>query len=160
MTISAGDTSWVLISTGLVLLMIPALGFFEAGLIRSKNALSTLMQTFSGLIILSILWFIIGFTLVYAPSPWGIIGGLNWTFFNGVPINTSLNYAPTIPGVTFATYQMMFAVITPLLITGAFAERLKWEAFFVFIIAWSIFIYYPLAHWVWGKGWLAQAWCF
>jgi Amt family ammonium transporter len=114
------------------------------------------MQTFSGLAILSVLWFIIGFTLVYAPSPGGIIGGLNWTFFNGVPINKSLDYAPTIPGVTFATYQMMFAVITPLLITGAFAERLKGSAFFVFIIAWSMFIYYPLAHWVWGRGWLAQ----
>ena len=156
MTISAGDTSWMLISTGLVMLMIPALGFFESGLIRSKNSLSVLMQTFSGLAILSVLWFIIGFTLVYAPSPGGIIGGLNWTFFNGVPINKSLDYAPTIPGVTFATYQMMFAVITPLLITGAFAERLKGSAFFVFIIAWSIFIYYPLAHWVWGRGWLAQ----
>jgi len=138
------------------MLMIPALGFFESGLIRSKNSLSVLMQTFSGLAILSVLWFIIGFTLVYAPSPGGIIGGLNWTFFNGVPINKSLDYAPTIPGVTFATYQMMFAVITPLLITGAFAERLKGSAFFVFIIAWSIFIYYPLAHWVWGRGWLAQ----
>ena len=156
MTISAGDTSWMLISTGLVMLMIPALGFFESGLIRSKNSLSVLMQTFSGLAILSVLWFIIGFTLVYAPSIGGIIGGLNWTFFNGVPINKSLDYAPTIPGVTFATYQMMFAVITPLLITGAFAERLKGSAFFVFIIAWSIFIYYPLAHWVWGRGWLAQ----
>ena len=138
------------------MLMIPALGFFESGLIRSKNSLSVLMQTFSGLAILSVLWFIIGFTLVYAPSIGGIIGGLNWTFFNGVPINKSLDYAPTIPGVTFATYQMMFAVITPLLITGAFAERLKGSAFFVFIIAWSIFIYYPLAHWVWGRGWLAQ----
>jgi Amt family ammonium transporter len=156
MPIDTGDTAWMLISTGLVMLMIPALGFFEAGLIRSKNALSILMQTFSGLAILSVLWFVIGFTLVYAPSPGGIIGGLNWTFFNGVPINKSLDYAPTIPGVTFATYQMMFAVITPLLITGAFAERMKWSAFFVFIIAWSIFIYYPLAHWIWGKGWLAQ----
>jgi ammonium transporter, Amt family len=146
----------MLISTGLVMLMIPALGFFESGLIRSKNSLSVLMQTFSGLAILSVVWFVIGFTLVYAPSPGGIIGGLNWTFFNGVPINKSLDYAPTIPGVTFATYQMMFAVITPLLITGAFAERLKGSAFFVFIIAWSIFIYYPLAHWVWGRGWLEQ----
>jgi ammonium transporter, Amt family len=146
----------MLISTGLVMLMIPALGFFEAGLIRSKNALSVLMQTFSGLAILSVLWFIIGFTLVYAPSSGGIIGGLDWTFFNSVPINKSLDYAPTIPGVTFATYQMMFAVITPLLITGAFAERLKGSAFFAFIIAWSIFIYYPLAHWVWGGGWLAH----
>ena len=156
MPIDTGDTAWMLISTGLVMLMIPALGFFEAGLIRSKNSLSILMQTFSGLAILSVLWFVIGFTLVYGPSYGGIIGGLNWIFFNGVPINKSLDYAPTIPGVTFATYQMMFAVITPLLITGAFAERLKYSAFFVFIIAWSIFIYYPLAHWVWGKGWLAH----
>jgi Amt family ammonium transporter len=156
MPIDSGDTAWMLVSTGLVLLMIPALGFFEAGLIRSKNALSVLMQTFSGLAILSVLWFVIGFTLVYAPPSGGIIGGLNWTFFNGVPVNKSLDYAPTIPGVTFATYQMMFAVITPLLITGAFAERMKWSAFVIFIIAWSIFIYYPLAHWVWGRGWLAH----
>ena len=138
------------------MLMIPALGFFEAGLIRSKNSLSILMQTFSGLAILTVLWFVIGFTLVYAPSQGGLIGGFEWIFFNGVPFDEPLDYAPTIPGVSFATYQMMFAVITPLLITGAFAERLTWNAFFVFIIAWSIFIYYPLAHWVWGKGWLAD----
>ena len=159
MHIDTGDTAWMFISTGLVMFMIPALGFFEAGLIRSKNSLSILMQTFSGLAILSVLWFVLGFSLVYAPSfgaIGGVIGGLNWIFFNGVPIYKSLDYAPTIPGVTFATYQMMFAVITPLLITGAFAERLKYSAFFVFIIAWSIFIYYPLAHWVWGRGWLGH----
>jgi Amt family ammonium transporter len=139
------------------MMMTPALGFFEAGLIRSKNSLSIIMQTFSGLAILSIMWFVIGFTLVFAPSQGGIIGGLDWLFFNNVPINESVDYAPTIPGVTFATYQMMFAVITPLLITGAFAERLKWSAFFVFIIAWSLVVYYPLAHWIWGRGWLADA---
>jgi Amt family ammonium transporter len=156
LAIDSGDTAWMLVSTGLVLLMVPALGFFEAGLVRSKNSLSILMQTFSGLAILSTLWFIIGFTLVYANSQGGIIGGLEWVFFEGVPFNEPLDYAPTVPGVTFAAYQMMFAVITPLLITGAFAERMTWNAFFVFIIAWSIFIYYPLAHWVWGGGWLAQ----
>jgi Amt family ammonium transporter len=136
--------------------MTPALGFFEAGLIRSKNALSVLVQTFSGIAILSTLWFIFGFTLVFAPSQGGIIGGLDWVFFNEVPINDSLDYARTIPGVTFASFQMMFAVITPLLITGAFAERLKWSSFFVFIIAWSVLVYYPLAHWIWGRGWLAD----
>jgi Amt family ammonium transporter len=146
----------MLISTGLVMMMTPALGFFEAGLIRSKNSLSILMQTFSGLAILSTLWFILGFSLVFAPSQGGLIGGLDWLFFGNVPFNDSLDYAPTIPGVTFGSYQMMFAVITPLLITGAFAERLKWSSFFVFIIAWSILIYYPLAHWVWGRGWLAD----
>jgi Amt family ammonium transporter len=156
MPIDTGDTTWMLISTGLVMMMTPALGFFEAGLIRSKNSLSIIMQTFSGLAILSIMWFVIGFTLVFAPSQGGIIGGLDWLFFNNVPINDSVDYAPTIPGVTFATYQMMFAVITPLLITGAFAERLKWSAFFVFIIAWSLVVYYPLAHWIWGRGWLAD----
>lgn len=156
MPIDTGDTTWMLISTGLVMLMTPALGFFEAGLIRSKNSLSIVMQTFSGLAILSVLWFIIGFTLVYAPSFGGIIGKLDWFFFNEVPFKTSLSYAPTIPGVTFGTYQMMFAVITPLLITGAFAERLKWSSFIIFIIAWSLLVYYPLAHWVWGRGWLAQ----
>jgi Amt family ammonium transporter len=136
--------------------MIPALGFFEAGLIRSKNSVSVIMQTFSGLAILSILWIIIGFTLVFAPSHGGIIGGLDWMVFNNVPFDKPLNYAPTIPGVSFATYQMMFAVITPLLITGAFAERMKFSSFILFIILWSILIYYPLAHWVWGKGWLAN----
>jgi ammonium transporter, Amt family len=156
MAIDTGDTTWMLISTGLVLLMTPALGFFEAGLIRSKNALSVLVQTFSGLAILSALWFVLGFTLVFAPSQGGLIGGLDWIFFRDVPVNGSLDYAPTIPGVTFASFQMMFAVITPLLITGAFAERLKWSSFFIFIIAWSIIVYFPLAHWVWGRGWLAD----
>jgi Amt family ammonium transporter len=156
MAIDTGDTTWMLISTGLVMTMTPALGFFEAGLIRGKNSLSVIMQTFSGLAILSTLWFVLGFTLVFSPSQGGFIGGFDWLFYNNVPFNESLDYAPTIPGVTFATYQMMFAVITPLLITGAFAERVKWNAFVVFIVAWSIFIYYPLAHWVWGRGWLAE----
>lgn len=156
MAISSGDTSWMLISTGLVMLMIPALGFFEAGLIRSKNSLSVIVQTFSGLAILSILWLVIGFTLVFAPSHGGIIGGLNWILFNNVPFDKPLVYAPTIPGVSFASYQMMFAIITPLLITGAFAERLKFSSFVIFIVLWSIIVYYPLAHWVWGKGWLAN----
>jgi Amt family ammonium transporter len=156
MAIDTGDTAWMLISTGLVMLMTPALGFFEAGLIRSKNALSVLVQTFSGIAILSALWFVVGFTLVFAPSQGGIIGGLDWIFFEDVPVNDSLEYATTIPGVTFASFQMMFAVITPLLITGAFAERLKWSSFFIFIIAWSFLVYYPLAHWIWGRGWLAD----
>jgi Amt family ammonium transporter len=156
MAIDTGDTTWVLISTGLVMMMTPALGFFEAGLIRGKNSLSVIMQTFSGLAILSTLWFVLGFTLVFSASQGGFIGGFDWLFYNNVPFNESLDYAPTIPGVTFATYQMMFAVITPLLITGAFAERVKWNAFVVFIVAWSIFIYYPLAHWIWGRGWLAE----
>jgi Amt family ammonium transporter len=127
-----------------------------SGLIRSKNAISPIMQTFTGLLILSVVWFVIGFTLVFGPSLGGFMGNLDHLFYNNIPINDSIRFAPTIPGVTFATYQMMFAVITPLLIAGAFAERLKFSAFIVFIIAWSFVVYFPLAHWIWGGGWLAQ----
>ncbi len=156
MAIDTGDTTWMLISTGLVMMMTPALGFFEAGLLRLKNSLSVIMQTLTGLALLSTLWFVIGFTLVFAPDVSGVIGDLSWIFYNNVPFSDSVTWAPTIPGVTFATYQMMFAVITPLLITGAFAERMRWSAFFIFVIVWSLVIYYPLAHWVWGGGWLAK----
>jgi Amt family ammonium transporter len=146
----------MLIATGLVFLMTPALGFFESGLIRLKNSLSVIMQTMTGMALLSTLWFIVGYTLVFAPDVNGIIGELSNVFYNNVPYNDSVSLAPTIPGITFATYQMMFAVITPLLITGAFAERMKWSAFFIFVILWSLVVYYPLAHWIWGGGWLAK----
>src|ERR687890_832941 len=156
MPIDTGDTTWMLISTGLVMMMTPALGFFEAGMLRLKNSLSVIMQTMFGLALLSVLWFIVGFSLVFAPDISGIIGNLSWVFFDNVPFSDSVKWAPTIPGVTFGTYQMMFAVITPLLITGAFADRMRWSAFFIFVVVWSLVIYYPLAHWVWGGGWLAQ----
>jgi len=136
--------------------MTPALGFFEAGLLRSKNSLSVIMQCFSGLAILSILWIVIGFSLSFSVNN-GIIGGLDWIFLNNVPLDTPLFYAPNIPGISYASFQMMFAVITPLLITGAFADRMRFRSYLVFIILWSIFIYYPVAHWVWGKGgWLGS----
>jgi ammonium transporter, Amt family len=156
LAIDTGDTTWMLISTGLVMMMTPALGFFEAGMLRLKNSLSVIMQTMFGLALLSVLWFIVGFSLVFAPDISGIIGNLSWVFFDNVPFSDSVKWAPTIPGVTFGTYQMMFAVITPLLITGAFADRMRWSAFFIFVVVWSLVIYYPLAHWVWGGGWLAQ----
>ena len=146
----------MLIATGLVFLMTPALGFFESGLIRLKNSLSVIMQTMTGMVLLSTLWFIVGYTLVFGVDVSGIIGDLSNVFYNNVPYNDSVDLAPTIPGITFATYQMMFAVITPLLITGAFAERMKWSAFFIFVILWSLVVYYPLAHWIWGGGWLAE----
>jgi ammonium transporter, Amt family len=156
LAIDTGDTTWMLIATGLVFLMTPALGFFESGLIRLKNSLSVIMQTMTGMCLLSTLWFIVGYTLVFGVDVSGIIGDLSNVFYNNVPYNDSVSLAPTIPGITFATYQMMFAVITPLLITGAFAERMKWSAFFIFVILWSLVVYYPLAHWIWGGGWLAQ----
>jgi Amt family ammonium transporter len=114
------------------------------------------MQCFSGLAILSILWIVIGFSLSFSVNN-GIIGGLDWIFLNNVPLDTPLFYAPNIPGISYASFQMMFAVITPLLITGAFADRMRFRSYLVFIILWSIFIYYPVAHWVWGKGgWLGS----
>jgi len=138
------------------MIMTPALGFFEAGLLRSKNSLSVIMQCFSGLAILSILWIVIGFSLSFSVNN-GIIGGLDWIFLNNVPLDIPLFYAPNIPGISYASFQMMFAIITPLLITGAFADRMRFRSYLVFIILWSIFIYYPVAHWVWGKGgWLGS----
>jgi Amt family ammonium transporter len=153
MALDTGDTAWMIVATGLVMLMTPGLGFFMSGLIRFKNGLSAIMHTFSGL---ALLWFIVGFTLVFGPTQGGIIGGLDHVFYHGVKIHEGFGVNVTIPGVTFATYQMMFAVITPLLIAGAFAERIKYSAFFIFAIAWSLFVYFPLAHWIWGGGWLAQ----
>ena len=154
--INSGDASWLLISTGLVMIMTPALGFFEAGLLRSKNSLSVIMQCFSGLAVLSILWIIIGFSLVFSVNN-GIIGGLDWIFLDNLPFDAPLSYAPSIPGISYVSFQMMFAVIAPLLITGAFADRMRYRSYLVFIILWSIFIYYPVAHWVWGKGgWLGS----
>jgi ammonium transporter, Amt family len=154
--INSGDTAWVLISTGLVMIMIPALGFFEAGLLRSKNAISVIMQCFSGLAVLSILWIVIGFSLTFSVNN-GIIGGLEWMFLNNVPLESPLSYAPSIPGISYVSFQMMFAVITPLLMTGAFADRMRFRTYLIFIVIWSIFIYYPIAHWVWGEGgWLGS----
>ena len=157
MAIDSGDTAWMLIATGLVMMMTPALGFFEAGLIRGKNSISVLIQTFSGLGIISILWVVIGFTLAFGPSYGGIIGNLHYTSLENVPVNGPFpQYAKTIPAIGYVAFNMMVAVITPLLITGAFAEKMKWSSFCIFILAWTIFIYCPLAHWVWGGGWLSQ----
>ncbi len=147
----------MLVASSLVLLMIPALGMFEAGLLRKKNTVSIFMQIFFGLALLSVMWFIFGFSLTFGPDTAGLVGNLDWTFLKGVPFNDSLaNYAPTIPGVLFAKFEMMFAVITPLLLTGAIAERMKFSAFIIFIVVWSFLIYYPLVHWIWGGGWLGK----
>ena len=157
MPIDTGNTAWMLVASSLVLLMIPALGMFEAGLLRKKNTVSIFMQIFFGLALLSIMWFIFGFSLTFGPDTAGLVGNLDWTFLKGVPFNDSLaNYAPTIPGVLFAKFEMMFAVITPLLLTGAIAERMKFSAFIIFIAVWSFLIYYPLVHWIWGGGWLGK----
>jgi len=147
----------MLIASSLVLLMIPALGMFEAGLLRKKNTVSIFMQIFFGLAILSVMWFTFGFSLTFGPDTGtGLSGNLDWAFLNNVPQDQGLHYAPTIPGLLFAKFQMMFAVITPLLLTGAIAERMKFSSFIIFIVSWSILIYYPLVHWIWGGGWLGK----
>ena len=156
MPIDSGDTAWILIAGSLVLLMIPALGLFEAGLLRKKNTVSIFMQIFFGLALLSVMWFVFGFSLVFGPDQQGLTGNLDYVFLKGVPYNDSLPFAPTIPGVLFAKFQLMFAAITPLLLTGVIAERMKFSSFVIFIIAWSVLIYYPLTHWIWGGGWLGS----
>jgi ammonium transporter, Amt family len=156
LAINTGDTAWMLIASSLVLLMIPSLGLFEAGLLRKKNTVSIFMQIFFGMALLSVMWFTFGFSLSFGPDSSGLAGNLQWTFLRGIPWDAPLTqYAPTIPGVLYVKFEMMFAVITPLLLTGAIAERMKFSAFVLFIVAWSILIYYPLVHWIWGTGgWL------
>ena len=151
-TIDTGDTAWVLISAALVMLMMPGLAFFYGGLVRRKNMLSVLMQCFMALCIISIQWVVCGYSLSFGPDIHGIIGGLDWTFLTNVGMTPNAAYAPTIPHEVFMMFQMMFAVITPALIIGAFAERMKFSAFVIFILLWATIVYDPITHWLWGNG--------
>jgi len=155
--IDTGDTAWMLMSTALVMIMLPGLALFYGGLVRRKNVLSTIMHSFFGLAIVSIVWVLIGFTLAFGPDVGGagLIGNLDYAGFNNVGQAPSTVYAVTIPFLLFAGFQLMFAAITPALITGAFAERKRFGAFVLFTILWSILVYSPIAHWVWSvDGWL------
>jgi Amt family ammonium transporter len=154
--ISAGDTAWLLTSAALVMLMTPALGFFYGGLVRRKNVLSTLMHSWFILALISVQWVLWGYSLAFSPDTGlGIIGGLQWIGLNGVGQDPNPDYAPTVPHLAYMVFQMMFAVITPALITGAFAERKRFKAFVLFSLLWATFVYDPIAHWVWGTGgWL------
>ena len=152
--IDTGDTAWVLISTALVMIMTPGLAFFYGGLVRRKNYLSVLMQCFIALAALSIQWVLIGYSLSFAPSN-GFWGGLKWFGLNGVGFEPYSDYSATIPHQAFMIFQAMFAIITPALIIGAFAERMKFSSFLIFTLLWATFVYDPIAHWVWGVGgWL------
>jgi Amt family ammonium transporter len=147
----------MLVSTALVMIMLPGLALFYGGLVRSKNVLSTVMHSWFGLALVSIVWVVVGFSLAFGPdvNGWGLIGGLDFAMFNGVGLEPSTIYAVTIPFVLFAAFQLMFAAITPALITGAFAERKRFGAFVLFTILWSILVYSPIAHWIWSPdGWL------
>jgi Amt family ammonium transporter len=154
--IDSGDTAWVLTSAALVLLMTaPGLALFYGGMVRQKNALGTLMQSFIVLALISVQWVLWGYSLAFGPDKGGIIGGLEWVGLRSVGQAPNPEYAATIPHQAFMLFQMMFAVITPALITGAFAERKRFSTFLVFILAWATLVYDPLAHWVWGVGgWL------
>jgi len=150
-----GDIAWVLIATSLVMLMTPALGFFYAGLVRRKNLLSTLVQCLIIFAVVSIVWTIIGYSLVFGPSIHGVVGDLSYFMLNGVGAAPNTSYAPLIPALLYFAFQLKFAAITPALIIGAFVERIHFRSLLIFIVAWSIFIYSPVAHWVWNTGgWL------
>jgi Amt family ammonium transporter len=150
--IDTGDTTWVFISAALVMLMTPGLAFFYGGLVRRKNMLSVLMQCLMILCIISLQWALFGYSLSFGPDKGSIIGGLEWIGLRGVGAGANADYASTIPHQVFMMFQMMFAVITPALIIGAFAERMKFSAFCVFSLLWATIVYDPVAHWVWGVG--------
>lgn len=153
-----GDNAWMLTSAALVLMMtIPGLFLFYGGLVRGKNVLGTIMHSFIIVALISLQWVLWGYSLAFGPDVGGIIGNLDWVGLKGVGSEPNPDYAATIPHMTFMVFQMMFAIITPALITGAFAERVKFSSFLVFILLWATFIYDPLAHWVWGvKGWMRE----
>ncbi len=153
--IDTGDTAWMLISSALVMLMIPAVGLFYGGMVRKKNALSTIMFSFIILALISVQWVLFGYTLAFGHDVGGVIGNLDWLGLNGVGQAPNADYAATIPALAFMAFQGMFAIITVALITGAFVERIKFSAFMVFALLWATLVYDPIAHWVWGTGgWL------
>jgi len=151
--IDTGDTAWVLASAALVLFMTPGLALFYGGLVRSKNVLGTMMHSFAAIAVVSVVWLALGYTLAFGPDIGSVIGGLEFAGFRGVG-EAPAAVAPTIPASAFAVFQLMFAIITPALIAGAFAERVRFGGYVLFIAAWSLLVYSPLAHWVWGGGFL------
>ncbi len=155
--LNSGDTAWLLVSTALVFFMMPGLALFYGGLVGGKNVVATMVQSFVAIGILSLVWVVVGYSLVFGPDHWGLIGGLNLTMLHGVG-ETPSSWAPTIPALAYMAFQMKFAVITPALIAGAVAERMHFAGYLVFITLWSLLIYCPLAHWVWGGGFLGAGW--
>ncbi len=151
---NTGDTAFLLLTTALVMLMTPGLALFYGGMVRAKNVLSTLLQSFVCLGVVSIIWVFYGYSLAFAPDVNGLIGNLDFAGLAGVGLEPG-PYAATIPHLLFCAFQLMFAVITPALITGTFAERIKFSAFLLFTVLWSTLVYLPVCHWVWGGGWLS-----
>jgi len=154
--ISSGDTAWLLTSAALVMFMTPGLAFFYGGLVRSKNVVGTIMQSFIALGLVTVLWVLIGYTLAFGPDEGGLIGGLDFIGLRHVGAAPS-PYAPTVPATAFMVFQLMFAIITPALIAGAFAERMRFSGYLMLIGLWSIFVYAPVTHWEWGGGFLGAS---
>lgn len=155
--IDTGDTAFVLASAGLVMLMTPGLALFYGGMVRSKNALTTIMQSFFLLGLISVQWVLFGYSLAFGPDVNHVIGNLDWAGFAGVGMEANPDYVASVPHAAFAMFQAMFAVLTPALITGAFAERMKFPAFVAFSFIWATVVYDPMAHWVWGVGgWMRE----
>jgi Amt family ammonium transporter len=156
-TVDSGDTSWLLISAALVMLMIPGLALFYGGMVRTKNVLGTIMHSFIALGVITIQWILYGYSLAFGPDIGHVIGSLQWAGLRGVGLDPFPGYGATVPHQAFMIFQMMFAVITPALIAGAFAERFKFKTYLVFLVLWATFVYDPLAHWVWGiGGWIRE----
>lgn len=156
-SINPADTVWVLISTALVMLMTPGLGLFYGGMVRRKNVLATILQSFTMVGLVSMIWILFGYSLAFGPDHWGLIGSLDWVCLRNVGLAPNPGYSATIPHELFMIYQCMFAIITPALITGAFAERMSFKAYVIFAGLWSILVYCPIAHWVWAPGgWLRE----
>ncbi len=154
--VNSGDTAFMLISAALVLLMTPGLAFFYGGLVRKKNILTIMMQSFIAMGIITIIWYLVGFSLAFGPDVGGVIGNLQYAFLNGVGLTPNPAYGHTIPFLVFFVFQLMFAIITPALITGAFADRVTFKGYLIFLVVWSLVVYIPIAHWVWGGGFLAK----
>jgi ammonium transporter, Amt family len=156
MHVDSGDTAWLLASAALVMFMTPGLAFFYGGLVRAKNVVGTIMQSFVALGLVSVIWVLVGYTLAFGPDHARLIGGLDFIGLRHVGATPS-PFAPTVPATTFMVFQLMFAVITPALIAGAFAERMRFSGYLMFIGLWSLVVYSPVAHWVWGGGFLGGA---
>ena len=150
---NSGDTAFMLVATALVMFMTPGLALFYGGLVRSKNVLSVIMQSFICLGLISITWVLFGYSLAFGPDVGGFIGNFDWALLRGINLSPG-PYSDTIPDLLFVAFQMMFAIITPALITGAFAERMKFSAYILFTLLWSTLVYLPVCHWVWGGGWI------
>jgi ammonium transporter, Amt family len=154
--IDTGDTAWVLVCSALVMFMTIGLAFFYGGLVRAKHVLGTIMQSFIALAVVTVLWVLVGYSLAFGPDKAGLIGGLDFIGLHNVGAAPSA-YAPTIPATAYMVFQMMFAIITPALIAGAFAERMKFSGYLMLIALWSILVYAPVAHWEWGGGFLGAS---